>query len=134
MKSWFSKLNTYYKTALVSTLVTIVAIVGTICLFFLGLMEIPLGIILGSSIGIIFYAVLGKISNVETGNKPTITIVAQIIRFVFIAAALVLSGWLYYKENIHLFNIFAVLGGYVVPLLTLIFISRKESNINGNIR
>ena len=134
MNNWFSSLNTYYKIAVVSAFVTLVAFAGTSCLFFFGLGEIPLGILLGSSIGVIFYAVLGKISNKENSGKPTFTIVAQVIRFVLIAGALVLSGWLYYKENLHIFNIFAVLGGYAIPLLTLIFISRKETNIDGNIR
>ncbi len=134
MNNWFSSLNTYYKIAVVSAFVTLVAFAGTSCLFFFDLGEIPLGILLGSSIGVIFYAVLGKISNKENSGKPTVTIVAQVIRFVLIAGALVLSGWLYYKENLHIFNIFAVLGGYAIPLLTLIFISRKETNIGGNIR
>lgn len=133
MKAWFSKLNLYYKTAVVSAIVTFVILAGTSCLFFLNLMEIPLGILLGSSIGIIFYAVIGKISNKEKEGKPTVTIIAQIIRFLLIAVALVLSGWLYYKENLHIFNIFAVLGGYAIPLISLIIVSRKESNIDGNI-
>lgn len=131
MKKWFLSLDICYKTALVSAIVMLIALAGTSCLFFLGWREIPFGIILGCSVGIISYLLMGMV-NVKTPKKPTGTIIMTIIRFVLIAAVLFMSAWFYYKLNLRLFNIFAVAGSYFIPTICLciILVSGREGKVN----
>lgn len=130
MKNWYSRLDICYKTAFISTIVMIVAILGTSCLFFMGYMEIPFGILLGCSVGIISYVLMGLVGAKGQDRKTTGTIIVNIVRFVLLAAAMFLAGWLYYKSNIHIFNVFAVAGGYIIPIICLCVIVGKEGKNN----
>lgn len=128
MKSWFSKLNFCFKTALISLVVTIAAALGTMCFFWLNLKEIPLGIILGGCVGVVSYTIMGIVV-LKEDRKTIWTTVCTITRFLFIAAALTFSGYLYYISNIHLFNVFAVAGAYLVsPICLCITLGKERAN------
>lgn len=127
MKNWFISLNPSLKTAVFSSLVLTILMVVTCFLFFTGYSEIPLGILLGASVGIISYFVLGLLESKERNTKQSFTILIFIIRFILILGVILLTTYLYYVKNIHIFNVFAVLGGYIVPVICLMIITlRKE--------
>lgn len=127
MKNWFISLNPSLKTAVFSSLVLTILMVVTCFLFFTGYSEIPLGILLGASVGIISYFVLGLLESKERNTKQSFTILIFIIRFILVLGVLLLTTYLYYVKNIHIFNVFAVLGGYIVPVICLMIITlRKE--------
>lgn len=127
MKYWYAHLNSSLKTAVWSVLVLAILVILLSPLFFFSLMEIPLGIALGGSVGILNYLILGLIDNKENKKvNTTLTIVTIAVRLFVIMGVLVLVGFLYYKQNIKLFNIFAVAGSYFISFIVSIFILRKE--------
>ena len=134
MVKWYRRLNIEFKTVVLSTIITFGLIILMIPLFFISWMEIPLGIALGSLVGIITYLFLGLFNN---KNKPiksmVFTIVVIVIRLLVIAGILFLVGWLYYSKDIKLFNIFAVTGGYFISLVANIILllgKEKKSDIS----
>lgn len=50
----------------------------------------------------------------------------MIIRFVILALAIVLVGWLYYEQNVQIFNIFSLIGGYLYPLIVLLILTALQ--------
>ena len=90
-------------------------------------MEIPQGILLGGMVAILIYLFLGLFNNEEKKKESlVITVVILIVKFILIAGLLVLIGWLYYGNNFKAFNIFAVAGGYFIPLIIHVILVRKE--------
>lgn len=127
MKDWYRQLKLEYKVALWSALVISSAIILTIPCFFISLMEIPQGIALGGGVGILTYLFLGLAENDEDQKKSMVlTIVVIIVRFLVIAGVLFLAGWLYYAQGVKAFNIFAVIGAYVISIILNIILVRKE--------
>ena len=127
MKNWYTNLNSSLKTVVWSAIVVAILVILLSPLFFFSLMEIPLGIALGGSVGILNYLILGLIDDKEYKKANLVlTIVTIIVRFLVIAGVLVLVGFLYYKLSIKLFNIFAVAGSYFISFIVSIFILRKE--------
>jgi hypothetical protein len=127
MKDWYRQLKLEYKVALWSALVISSAIILTIPCFFFSLMEIPQGIALGGGVGILTYLFLGLAENDEDQKKSmVITIVVIIVRFLVIAGVLFLAGWLYYAQGVKAFNIFAVIGAYIISIILNIILVRKE--------
>ena len=134
MKDWYLGLRFEYKIAFWS-LVSLVAI--TICLiplWFFSLMEVPQGILLGGSVGVITYLLLGLFNNPEKQKQSlVITTIIMIVRFLLIAGILFLVGWLYYVKDMKAFNIFAVVGGYTLTIIVNIVLVRMEK-VSGNIQ
>ncbi len=134
MKDWYLGLRFEYKIAFWS-LVSLVAI--TICLiplWFFSLMEVPQGILLGGSVGVITYLLLGLFNNPKKQKQSlVITTIIMIVRFLLIAGILFLVGWLYYVKDMKAFNIFAVVGGYTLTIIVNIVLVRMEK-VSGNIQ
>ena len=127
MKDWYRQLKLEYKVALWSALVISSAIILTIPCFFFSLMEIPQGIALGGGVGILTYLFLGLAENDDDQKKSMVsTIVVIIVRFLVIAGVLFLAGWLYYAQGVKAFNIFAVIGAYIISIILNIILARKE--------
>lgn len=134
MRNWFNKLDISFQTALVSTIALAIIMAGTSFLFWMNLTEIPLGILLGCGTGIISYVIFGIISLKEKeGAKPVGSIAVTIVRFLLIAVVIFLSAWLYYNQGIKLFNVIAVAGGYLIPIivLTLLILKLKGGKRGG---
>ena len=124
----YRQLNTYFKTVFWSIVITLAISVSLIPLFFFSLMEVPQGIALGAGVGIIIYLFLGLFNNSDSPKKSLVlTLITIIVRFLVIAGILVLVGWLYYAKGVKAFNIFAVVGGYMIPLIVHIIVGRKEN-------
>ena len=127
MVNWYRNLNIDYKTVVWSSIITFGLIILMIPLFFLSLMEVPLGILLGSLVGIITYLLFGLFDNkAKPKTSIGVTVSIMVLRFLLIGGILFLVGWLYYSKDIKLFNIFAVAGGYFIALVVSIFLIRKE--------
>lgn len=133
MKEFLRKLNVGYRVALYSTL--IIALMMIVCIFcyFNGLSELPNGIALGGLVGILSYLFVGLTDNPNKKGMAAAVIIT-VLRFVLIIGALFLSGWLYYKMNYHIFNIFAVLGGYFVSLIVFIVVLAFGKEKDGSVQ
>ena len=128
MKEWYASLKLEYKIVVWSLLVLAGITLLLIPLFFFSLMEIPQGIALGGGVGTIVYLFLGLFNNKDNPKKSlTLTVITMIVRFLVIAGVLFLVGWLYYAIGFKAFNIFAVAGGYFIPLVINIILVRKEN-------
>lgn len=127
MKKWYLNLNSCSKTALLSSLVVVAVAILLIPLFFFNLYEIPLAILLGGFVNIIYYLIAG-INQKRGGGRNVINfdIFLLIARFVLFAAIAILLAWLYYSLKIKVFNLFAYVGAYLFPILIYAIISRKE--------
>ena len=127
MKDWYDQMKLEYKTAFWSAIIIIGLVILCIPFFFFSLMEIPQGIALGGGVGILIYLFLGLFNNSEEPKKSMVlTIIVIALRLVIIAGVLFLVGWLYYKVGFKAFNIFAVAGGYLIPIIINIILVRKE--------
>ena len=127
MKDWYRQLKLEYKDAFWSALVISALVISTIPCFFFELMEIPQGILLGGAVGIVTYLLLGLANNKEKQTKSMVmTVVVIIIRFLTLGGILFLAAWLYFYMLVRVFNVFAVLGGYVVTIIIHIILARKE--------
>ena len=127
MLEHYRNLNNEFKTVIWASIVIISLVILTIPCFFFSLMEIPQGIALGGAVGILVYLVLGIFNNPDKPKQSMIfTVITIIVRFIIIGGILFLVGWLYYKQGFKAFNIFAVMGGYFVPLIISIILGRKE--------
>ena len=128
MKEWYASLKLEYKVVVWSLLVLAGITLLLIPLFFFSLMEVPQGITLGGGVGTIVYLFLGLFNNKDNPRKSlTLTVITMIVRFLVIAGVLFLVGWLYYAIGFKAFNIFAVAGGYFIPLVINIILVRKEN-------
>ena len=132
MKEWYSRLKFEYQIAFWSLIAILGLFLLTIPCFFFSLMEIPQGILLGGMVGALVYIFLGLFNNENNPKKSLkITVVIIIIKFLVIAGVLFLVGWLYYGLGFKAFNIFAVMGGYFIPLAVHIILVEKEKS-SGN--
>ena len=127
MKEWYLNQKIEYKVALWSLAVIAGLFILLIPFFFFSLMEVPQGIALGGTVGIITYLILGLTNNSDKPKRTIVfTAIAMTLRILFIGGILFLVGWLYYGLGVKAFNIFAVAGGYFIPLATNIILARKE--------
>ena len=130
------KLNIYYKCVVLSGLLLLVLSLGLIPLYFNNNMDIPLGFILGGGYGLLCYFFIGLFENKRSEHYRWVLVIS-ISRFVILAALLFFVALCYYKWDIKIFNIFTVLGGYLICLLIFIILSvtnkESERNIDGSI-
>jgi small-conductance mechanosensitive channel len=89
---------------------------------------------LGASINIIGYFALGLLEQRAKNNSKGIgNIIVAVARFIILALTIVLVGWLYYEKDVQIFNIFALIGGYLYPLFVLLILTvlqkREESHV-----
>ena len=127
MKEWYRQLRLEYQVALWSAIIVLGLFVLCVPFYFFSLMEIPQGIALGGGLSILIYIVLGLCNNEEKAKQSLIiTIIVVIAKALLIGGLLFLVGWLYYGKGMKAFNIFAVAGGYFVPLIIHLALVRKE--------
>lgn len=127
MKDWYLKLKIEYQVVVWSLITIITLVLACLPCFFLSWMEIPQGIALGGGVSVIVYLFLGLFNNQENSKKSlVITVVIVTIKLLVIGLVLFLVGWLYYGIGFKAFNIFAVAGGYFIPLPIHLILARKE--------
>ena len=127
MKGWFGKLNNSYKVAILSSASLVVLLCLTSFLYFINYPEFPNGLLLGGFTGIISYLLMGIAEDIDSKKqKMTLSIIMTVVRFLLVASVIVLVGYLYYKKNLHIFNLFTTMGGYFISLIILITLMLKE--------
>lgn len=128
MKAWYRQLNIYFKTVFWSVLITLGVTICLTPLFFFNLMDIPLGILLGGIFGALYYFIAGFNQREEYSRKAMVLdVIILILRFTIFAGAMFGLAWLYYKSNIHIFNIFGFAGAYLACMLVYLILVGKES-------
>jgi peptidoglycan biosynthesis protein MviN/MurJ (putative lipid II flippase) len=104
-------------------------------LFFIGHLDIPLGLILGACINIVGYFALGLLEQKAKKNSKGIgNIIVTVSRFIILASTIVLVGWLYYEQNVQIFNIFSLVGGYLYPLIVLLILTVLQKKETSDVR
>ena len=119
----FNKLNVYYKTALLSLFVGVVLTLALMFLFFIGQSEIILGLILGLLFGTIIYMINGIIEQ-HQGYRLSVAFIFT--RLILLIGFMVGMALLYYKGNVHLFNVIAIAGGYFISEVLFIVLHLRE--------
>lgn len=128
MKSWYRDLNVYFKTVFWTVLIILAVSISLIPLLFFNLMEIPLGILTGGAFGALYYLIIGFNQKPDYSRKTMIIdVIILITRFTLFAGAMFGLAWLYYKSNIHVINIFAFAGAYLVSMLIYLIVVGKEN-------
>jgi len=134
MKERYLKLNIYYQVSLWSLISLFLLLVMTSWLFFVGYLDIPLGIVLGGLIGTTSYFVLALIDKKELETHHSIgSIIVAIARLLALLAAMLLAAYLYYQLNIKILNIFAIMGGYLLPLIVLLILTLQKKRGTTNV-
>ena len=135
MKEKISRLNIYIKTFLLSLIFSLLLTLALIPLFINGYMEIPLGLLLGAFVNYLFFLIIGLFEKDEPfkQKKASWYVVMISLRLTVFILALVGSALLYYLADIHIFNVIAVAGGYLIPLIIFIVLALLERRKNGSI-
>ena len=132
----FDKLNIYTKCSVLSGLFILFISLCLIPLYFFNYMDIPLGFLLGGAYGVIVYFIVGILEEKKQEYYKW-AIVISVLRFFVFAFLLVLVGLCYYIWEIKIFNIFSVVGGYLVCVVVLVILflrqNKKERKIDGSI-
>ena len=125
--TWFNKLSGSFKTAVLSLLVTIIIFLGLIFGYFINQPDLPNGVLAGGLLGSISYLLIGIAEKIDEKKRlPIWTIIFTVIRFILIAALVVISAYLQFKLGYKAMNVFAVVGGYAISLIICIVISLIE--------
>ena len=124
MLNWYKNLDIYKKTCITSLLVSLIAFLGCIPLYFYNLAEIPNGIALSGVVcsSLFLFYEIGK-SCAGLGK----TIFVNILRFGLLIALLFVTVFLYYKFEIKIFNVFAVVGVLFASTVIFVVLSYLES-------
>ena len=120
---FFQEANNSIKTALLTYVLTLIATLSTLFLFFQGLMDIPLGILLGGSIFGTLSLISGLVEKKDEDRKtPIYSIVLIGVRFLLLIAITIVIAFMYYRWNLPIFNIFAFVGAYTVSIIIMIIV------------
>ena len=120
---FFQEVNNSIKTAFITYAVTLIATLSTIFLFFQGMMDIPLGILLGGSLFGTLSLVSGFLEKKDEDRKtPIYSIVLIGVRFLLLIAVTIVIAFMYYRWNLPIFNIFAFVGAYTVSIIVMIIV------------
>lgn len=135
MKERFNKLNIYFRVTIYSLILLVLFTIALTFLFFIGHLDIPLGLILGACINIVGYFALGLFEQKAKKNSKGIgNIIVTVSRFIILASTIVLVGWLYYEQNVQIFNIFSLVGGYLYPLIVLLILTVLQKKETSDVR
>lgn len=128
MKEKFQALNVFHRTFVISFIVSLGLFILMIPFLFFNLGEISFGLILGEFVSYLFCFIMGFIDKTRPDSKKSsaFLITALIMRLLILALVSVVAAYLYYKLNHHIFNVFAIIGGYFIPLAILIINLIKE--------
>ena len=126
----FKNLSIFLQSFIISTFVCVLLFLLMIPLIIFNWGEISYGLVLGEFISFIFCLITGIFdsSKKEIRNKGFL-ITMIILRLLVLGGVLLLVGYLYYTKGIHIFNIFAVVGGYFIPLVILIILALRERRV-----
>ncbi len=122
----YCSLNIYFKIVVWSVVLMILTTLVSLYFFINNNFEVPLGIVVGLGLGALLYLMTGII---EFKNKDSIWLMAaNIIRLFVLGGSLIGLGFLYYYANVHVINIFAVVGGYtaVIIIFVILFLLDKK--------
>ena len=120
---FFQEANNSIKTAFLTYLLTLIATLSTIFLFFQGMMDIPLGILLGGSLFGTLSLVSGFLEKKDEDRKtPIYSIVLIGVRFLLLIAITIVIAFMYYRWNLPIFNVFAFVGAYTVSIIIMIIV------------
>ena len=120
---FFQEANNSIKTALLTYALMLIATLSTIFLFFQGLMDIPLGILLGGSIFGTLSLISGLVEKKDEDRKtPIYSIVLIGVRFLLLIAITIVIAFMYYRWNLPIFNVFAFVGAYTVSIIIMIIV------------
>ncbi len=122
INSW----NIFLKGFLLSALTSFTIYLLMIPMLFFNLGEYPHGLLLGEFISYTFMFIIGLLSNKLKKTNTVIIIVILFSRLFILGGLMYLIGWMYYSQNIHIFNLFTVTGGYFIPLLIVLILASIE--------
>lgn len=128
----FSSLNIFWQTVICSSLLLVIAVGATTWCYFYNLMEIPNGIALGIAINLCFDIVFAVLEEKE--NKKSVLVINTILtvsRVLVMGGIMLLVAFLYYKQNLKIFNIFALIGGYTATLVVLLIMAIRKGKKSG---
>ena len=128
----FAKLDQQLKTVIVYIITLLGLSIILIPLFFFNLAHYVIGLIIGIALQTLYFFIDHYVS---ISRKPklrnTITIILLITRFLILGGFMVLFAYLEYSLNIKIANIFALVGGYLIPLIIAIIIFATSRGQNG---
>lgn len=125
--TWFNKLFSAFKAALLSLIVTVVVFLGMLFGYFINQPDLPNGVLAGGLLGSLSYLLIGIAERIDEKKRlPIWAIVFTVIRFLLIATLVIVSALLQFKLGYKVMNVFTVLGGYFITLIIYIVISVIE--------
>lgn len=128
--------KTNIKILKICIIVFLILNVAIIPLYFFDLYPICVGLNIGMGINTLYYLVDYLIAKQRRFNVDKVFIVVSIIvRFILIAAMIVLAALLEFHFMIKAINTIAVAGGYIIPVIIngIVVLTNKEEKNGGTI-
>ena len=120
---FFQEANNSIKTAIITYAFTLVGFISTIFLFFIEMMDIPLGILLGGGVFGSLALVSGLVEKKdEERTTPIYSIILIALRFLLLVALTIIIALMYYRWNLKIFNVFAFVGSYLASTIAMIVV------------
>lgn len=127
MKTWYQNLSISRKVLFVSAIAVVVTYLSLIFGYFVNLSQLPNGLIVGGLVSLFAHLALTLTEKKdEENNKPTLTIVITIVRFIVIGVLIFLAIYLEYELNVKAINVFTLIGGYLIPFIAYLIIYLAE--------
>lgn len=120
----FQSLDYLLKSIICSSILLVVLFLGMIPLIVIGWGEIPFGGALGLGI-FVFYLFLMRLTS-KKNKSPAFDVTFIALRYLTMIGIAVLLAFLYYKQNFHVFNVFAFLGGYIIGTTIFVIFGIRE--------
>ena len=116
----FKNLDISIQAAIITFAITLIGFLATLFLFFIGMMDVPLGILLGGfvcgSLSLLTYF-FGKKDDYK--QSVVYSIISIIIRFVLLIALVIIIAFMNYQWGLTIFNIFSFVGMYTASTIVL---------------
>jgi len=124
---FFLKLNSSFKIAILTYLVSLVGFLALLFLFFIGHMDIPLGAILAGAIIGSTNLIVGFIEK-SNANKDTgvLAVIFVGVRTFIILGIMVVLALMYYRWGMPYFNIISFVAVYTVNIIITVIVHIKE--------
>ena len=127
-------LNIFLRGFIYSSTLSLGLYILMIPMLFFKLGEYPNGLLLGEFISYAFCFFIGLFSNKLAKKSTVAIIVILVLRILVLGAVMFLVGYLYYEQNLHIFNLFTVTGGYFIPIIVIMIVALVERRREESVR
>lgn len=123
MKAFFEKHSNSFVAAILTFVVTLLAVAVSSFCFFNGHMDIPLGFLLGGGVmgGLNLLSALAEKAD-EKRQSTTFSILVITLRLTLLVGIAIIIAFMYYRWNLPIFNLYTFIAMYTMSVICTIIV------------